>query len=50
MLTEFRAAPLQAHHEVEPWVDDGEALHPDVLEDPHDGELAVLVDERVVTE
>src|SRR5439155_23677370 len=31
-----------------PRVHGGKLLHPDVLEDPEDGELARLIDERVV--
>jgi hypothetical protein len=34
---------------VQALVDNRKVMYPDVLEDPHDGELAELVYERVIT-
>src|SRR5205814_9152832 len=48
MLADLGALPLEPQHEVQPGVHGGKLLHPDVLEDPEDGELARLIDERVV--
>jgi hypothetical protein len=50
VLAELRASPFQTHDEVHAGVYDGKVVYPNVLEDPHNGELAILVDECVVTE
>ena len=48
MLADLGALALQPEHEVQARVHRGELLHPDVLEDSQDGDLAGLVDESVV--
>jgi hypothetical protein len=49
MLAEFCASSFQAQHEVQALVYSRKVMYPDVFEDPHDGELAELVYERVIT-
>jgi hypothetical protein len=50
MDPDFRAATADPKHEVRARVDSGETANPYVLEDPEDGKLALLVDERVIRE
>jgi hypothetical protein len=50
MDADLRPPSPHAQHEVRSRVDRGEIGHPDVLEDPQDGELSLLVDEGVVGE
>ena len=50
VFPEFGPATFQAHHEVESRVDHRQLLHPNVLEDSQNGELAVMVDEGVIAQ
>ncbi len=50
VLPEFGSPTLQAHYEVQAGMHDRESLNPNVLEDSHDGELTVLVNEGVVAQ
>src|SRR5881396_402389 len=48
VLAHLGALALEAEHQVQARVHRGKLLHPDVLEDPQDGELAGLVHQGVV--
>ena len=48
VLADLGALPLEAEYQVQAGVHGGELLHPDVLEDPQHGQLARLIDDRVV--
>jgi hypothetical protein len=47
---DLRSSPPHAQHQVGAGMDCGEIGHPDVLKDPQDGELSLLVNEGVVGE
>src|SRR2546429_1902084 len=48
VLADLGALPLEPEYQVQARVHGGELLHPDVLKDPQHGQLAGLVDDRVV--
>src|SRR2546430_14740635 len=48
VLADLRTLPFEAEHQVQARVHGGKRLHPDLLEDPPDGELSRLSDERIV--
>src|SRR6266699_925438 len=48
VLADLGALSFEAQHQVQARVHGGELLHPDVLENPQDGELARLIDDGVV--
>ena len=48
MLTDLRAPPLETEDQVQPRVHRGELLHPDMLENSQNRELARLIDDRVI--
>ncbi len=47
---DFRPAPANPEHQMGPRVDRGEASHPHVLEDAKDRELALLIDQGVISQ
>ena len=49
MLTNLCASSFQSNHEVQAWMYGGEFLHPNVMENADDRQLAELIDECVVT-
>jgi len=48
MDSDLSAATSNSENEMRAWMNGGKARHPDMLKEPQDGKLALLVDERVV--